>query len=290
MPEPSWTRDGEGDQTLEENWLFRLRRERFRSRATGRAHDFYVIHLADVVNVIALTPQRQVVLVRQFRAGSGRDSLETPGGLLEPGEDPATAGARELLEETGYAGDPPRTLGTTWANPSLMTSRLTTVLITRARRVAPPSPDAGEEVALELVPARQVPALIRDGKIENGQVVQGLLTWLVAELPDSPLSPDDPEAARRFGLRIGALMWGIALVGLALGLVRHLGLVPVVAIAAAIVFPGAIALTFVWLDPPPRAILLRREGQAPRHAVLRLLAIVGLCTVGFLLVLGFAFR
>ena len=106
MPDASWIREPAGDQTLEENWLFRLRRERFRSRASGRVHDYYVMHLADAVNVIALTPDRRVVLVRQFRAGSDSDSLETPGGLLEPGEDPRAAGARELLEETGYAGDP----------------------------------------------------------------------------------------------------------------------------------------------------------------------------------------
>src|SRR4051812_17239230 len=102
-PEPSWVHegDGAGDTVIEENWLFRLRRERSRSRRSGKVHDFYVMHLADAVSVIAVTPDRKVVLVRQFRAGSGRDSLEPPGGLLDPGEDPCTAGARELLEETG---------------------------------------------------------------------------------------------------------------------------------------------------------------------------------------------
>ena len=117
MTEPSWIRDGESDRTLEENWLFRLRRERYRSRASGRSHDFYVLHLADAVHVVALTTDRQLILVRQFRAGSGRDSLETPGGLLEPGEDAREAGSRELLEETGYAGDPPLVLGAMWSDP-----------------------------------------------------------------------------------------------------------------------------------------------------------------------------
>ena len=93
--EPSWIRVDEGahDETLFESWLFRLRRERFRSRASGKIHDFYVTHLADGVHVIALTADQQLVLVRQFRAGSGRDSLETPGGLLDAGEDPCAAGA-----------------------------------------------------------------------------------------------------------------------------------------------------------------------------------------------------
>jgi len=107
--QPSWVRTAGGthDQLLEENWLFRLRKERFESRHTGKVHDYYVLDLADAVHVVALTPDGEVLLVRQFRAGSGRDSLEIPGGLVDPGEDPCTAGARELLEETGYAGDPP---------------------------------------------------------------------------------------------------------------------------------------------------------------------------------------
>jgi 8-oxo-dGTP pyrophosphatase MutT (NUDIX family) len=179
-PEPSWSRvdDGAADTTLEQNWLFHLRRERFRSRVSGRTNDFYVMHLADAVHAIALTPDDRIVLVRQFRAGSGHDSLEPPGGLLEPGEDPREAGARELLEETGYAGDPPVLLGTLWSNPSIVTSRTTTIVIANARRVAEPALDHNEELAVELVPARDISALIRDGRIDHALCVAGLLWWL----------------------------------------------------------------------------------------------------------------
>jgi ADP-ribose pyrophosphatase len=178
-PTASWARDADGahDETLEENWLFRLRRERFRSRATGLAHDYYVMHLADAVNVIARTPERQLVLVRQFRAGSGRDSLETPGGLLDAGEDPTDAGARELREETGYAGDPPLVLGTVWSNPSIMTSRTVIVVIDNARKVADTTLDHGEEVTVELVNENDIGDCIRDGRIDHALVVCGLLWW-----------------------------------------------------------------------------------------------------------------
>ena len=183
MPAPSWIRDGESDRTLEENWLFRLRSERYRSRASGRSHDFYVLHLADAVNVVALTTDRELILVRQFRAGSGRDSLETPGALLEPGEDSSDAGSRELLEETGFAGDPPHLLGAMWSNPSLLSSKTTTVVVTNARRVAEARLDPGEEVEVVLVPAREIPAMIRCGEIDHALVVAGLLWWLGDERP-----------------------------------------------------------------------------------------------------------
>ena len=178
MSEPSWVPLGEGDATLEENWLFRLRRERFRSRRSGKEHDYYVIRLADAVHVIAITTDRKLVLVRQFRAGSGRDSLETPGGLLNPGEDPLVAGTRELLEETGYAGRAPVYLGTVWANPSIVSSRITTILVEDACQVVATEFDEHEELTLQLVSEAEIPSLIEDGRIDHALVVQGLLAWM----------------------------------------------------------------------------------------------------------------
>ena len=182
MNEPTWRHEPGAGATLEENWLFRLRRERFRSRNSGRAHDFYLIQLSDCVNVIAVTPEQQVVLIRQFRAGSQKESLETPGGLLDVGEDPITAGLRELKEETGYAGDGARVVSTVWANSSILTSRATTIVVTNARPVAPTKLEPGEEITIELVPVADLPKLLATGQIDHSLVVLGLLWWL-AEQP-----------------------------------------------------------------------------------------------------------
>jgi 8-oxo-dGTP pyrophosphatase MutT (NUDIX family) len=179
-PSASWLSVDQGahDQTLLETWLFRLRRERYRSRASGKTHDYFVTHLASGVHVIAVTPERQVLFVRQFRAGSRSDSLETPGGLLEPGEDPLVGGARELIEETGYAGESPVLICTHWPNPALLAMRISTVVITNARPTRAPSLDADEEVAVELVPVKEIPTLIRSGRIDHAACVAGLLHWL----------------------------------------------------------------------------------------------------------------
>ena len=176
----SWISDEAGahDQTLVENWVLRLRRERFRSRKSGKAHDYYVAYLTDGVHVVAVTPEDQLIMVRQFRVGSHCDGLETPGGLLETGEDPCSAGARELLEETGYAGDRPELLGTIWPNPGLLTQRITTIVIRNARRIAEPRPDQTEELTIELVPVSRVPSLIKQGLVQHGVCVAGLLWWM----------------------------------------------------------------------------------------------------------------
>lgn len=181
MHEASWTPEPGTSRTLEENWLFRLRRERFRSRFTAKSHDYFIIDLADAVCVIALTTDRRVILVRQFRAGSNSDSLEPPGGLLESGEDVREAGARELLEETGFAGDPAVVLGSSWSNPSILGSRITTVLIENARLSHAPKPDDSEELTIELHVADAIPEMIRSGAIDHALAVGGLLLWLLGE-------------------------------------------------------------------------------------------------------------
>ena len=204
MPEPSWTAEPGTSRTLEENWLFRLRRERFRSRISGKSHDYFIMDLADAVNVVALTKDRQVVLVRQFRAGSNSDSLEPPGGLLEAGEDPRDAGARELLEETGYAGSPAVVLGSSWSNPSILGSRITTILIEDARRVREPKPDDSEEVAVELHPADSILPMIRAGAIDHAPG-RGRAAALVDTRAVAPSSSRPMTEAHRLPEREGRL-------------------------------------------------------------------------------------
>ena len=65
---PSWSSEAAGihDETLVENWLLRLRRERFRSNKSGKTHDFYVAYLADAVHVLAVTPGNELVLGASF--------------------------------------------------------------------------------------------------------------------------------------------------------------------------------------------------------------------------------
>jgi 8-oxo-dGTP pyrophosphatase MutT (NUDIX family) len=132
---------------------------------------FVALNTADWVNVIARTPAGELVLVEQYRHGSREITLEIPGGMVDEGEDFGAAGARELLEESGYSGDSPVLLGVVSPNPAIQKNRLGTVLIDNVRPVADQSPDHHEELAVRLVPRAEIPALIQTGAINHALVI-----------------------------------------------------------------------------------------------------------------------
>lgn len=142
---------------------------------TGRVHEFFVIDSVDWVNVIALTPDRQIVMVEQYRHGSETIELEIPGGMIDATDaTPEAAGVRELREETGYDGDPPRLIGQVFPNPAIMTNKCYTVLVENCRVVCPTAFDHGEDLALKLVSIEDLPHLVADGKIRHSIIVAAL--------------------------------------------------------------------------------------------------------------------
>ena len=64
---------------------------------TSNEHRFYFIDSADWVNIVPMTPDNEVVMIRQFRHGSEQITLEIPGGMVDPGEAPAVAAASDRL-------------------------------------------------------------------------------------------------------------------------------------------------------------------------------------------------
>lgn len=131
------------------------------------ARDAYRIASPDWVTIVPITKDRQVVLVRQLRFGTGTYTLETPGGIRHGAEGPEAAARRELLEETGYEAAEIVPLGAVHPNPALQANRCHVFLAKEARRVGPPRPDPEEEIEVVLVPFEEIPRLISDGAITH---------------------------------------------------------------------------------------------------------------------------
>lgn len=150
----------------------------------GMAKRFSVIEAVDWVNVIALTPADEVVLIRQYRVGIDTVCLEIPGGMVDPGEDAQAAAARELLEETGYTAPTWRHLGSVAPNPAIQNNHLHSFLALDARKTHDPRPDGSEVIAVSTVPLAEVTELLRRGAIEHALVVAafGHLAFTLTEL------------------------------------------------------------------------------------------------------------
>lgn len=80
------------------------------------------IEAQNAVNVIALTKDNKVIMVKQFRFGIGDYTLEIPGGMIDAGEATVAAAKRELKEETGYIGNNWKSIGKILSNPVFMNS------------------------------------------------------------------------------------------------------------------------------------------------------------------------
>jgi 8-oxo-dGTP pyrophosphatase MutT (NUDIX family) len=155
--------------------IFTIRSDRKISPRTQQEHDFYIIDAVNWVNVIALTPDRQIVMVEQYRHGSDTIELEIPGGMMDASDgSPEITGQRELREETGYAGESARLLGQIFPNPAIMSNVCYTVLIENCRDKHPVEFDHGEDLVTQLVPIADFPRLIAEGKIRHSLVVVAL--------------------------------------------------------------------------------------------------------------------
>jgi ADP-ribose pyrophosphatase len=155
--------------------VFTVRTDVKTSPRTGARHDFFVIDAVNWVNVIALTPQRELVMVEQFRHGTETVELEIPGGVMDPGDaSPVATGCRELCEETGYEGTGAQIVGQVFPNPAIMSNTCYTVLVEDCHPTGHLHFDPAEDVATRLVPLSQVPDLVAAGKIRHSLIVAAL--------------------------------------------------------------------------------------------------------------------
>ncbi len=151
--------------------VFSVSRRRARHPRDGSIGTFSIIHAPLWANIVALTPDDRVVLVRQFRHGTASVTLEIPGGMVEPGEEGIVGAKRELREETGYEAARWLELGVVRPNPAIQDNACELWLAVDAVASAQTAWDPGEVIEIDRVPLSEIPDLILSGEIDHSLVV-----------------------------------------------------------------------------------------------------------------------
>jgi len=168
-------------EQLQECKVFTVSRSMTRSPRTGEVHPFFRIDAGEWVNVVPITADDEVVMVHQYRHGSREITLEIPGGIIDPGETPAEAAVRELMEETGYRAERVEAIGSVNPNPAIFGNRCHTFVAPGVVPAAAVQNTQLEETIVELVPLADIPDQMRRGRIDHALVVAAFYWYVLSK-------------------------------------------------------------------------------------------------------------
>jgi ADP-ribose pyrophosphatase len=154
--------------------LFKTRFDWMRNPRNGLSLRRLVLECVDWVNVVPITRSGQIVMVAQYRFGIGATTLETPGGMVDPGEDSYAAAQRELAEETGYGGGRWTYLGAVEPNPAVHNNLCHHWLAEDVESVDGPMPGEGEAIGIELCTLDDVKGAIAIGRLRHALALSAL--------------------------------------------------------------------------------------------------------------------
>lgn len=154
--------------------LFQKRIDRLRNPRNQQVFERLVLESADWVNMVALDRERRCVMIRQYRFGVGYTTLETPGGMVDPGEDSFAAATRELLEETGYVSEKWSYLGAVEPNPAVHNHLCHHWLAEDADLAYAQDLGEGELIAVELMAEDEVRAAVQSGELKHALALSAL--------------------------------------------------------------------------------------------------------------------
>lgn len=184
--QPEWmksTNDPQPWRVLSSQYLankpwFTVRVEKVQMSNGGFIDEYHIFEYPDWLNVVAVTTDNQLVLIRQYRHGIGETYYELCAGVIDSGEQPLEAAKRELLEETGFGGGEWREWMTLSANPGTHTNRTFSFLATGVELLQPQSLESTEEITVHVVSPERAREIINQGEMMQSLHLAPLFKYL----------------------------------------------------------------------------------------------------------------
>ena len=154
--------------------LFRVRYDWYKNPRNEKEFKRLVLETVDWVNIVALTAEKRVLVVHQYRFGTRKISTEIPGGVLDAEESPRQAAIRELQEETGYTSSSWSYLGAVEPNPAFHTNLCHHWLAENVRKTHLPTLDEGEDITVETLDFSEIHAAVKSGQIRHALALSAL--------------------------------------------------------------------------------------------------------------------
>lgn len=140
----------------------------------GNDVDYYVVERADAVGIVAFTPNKKVIMQRQYRHPVGEWVYEVPAGMIEKGENLKKAIKRELLEETGYTVESVKPFPSFFPSAGVLAQRFTMYIGFNAKKVQDPLLEKSEDLETLLVDFDELIKMIETGEIGDGETIAGV--------------------------------------------------------------------------------------------------------------------
>ena len=154
--------------------LFKVRYDYMQNPRTDKVFKRLILETRSWVNIVAYTPDRDLIVVRQFRFGAGELTTEIPGGVMDPGEEHGDTARRELREETGYTSTNWTYLGCVQPNPAFHDNLCHHWLAEDCELTDELDLDEGEDIRVRVLSEDQIRAGIKGGDIRHSLVITAL--------------------------------------------------------------------------------------------------------------------
>jgi len=177
----SWICDSES--SIVKTPVMEIFSREYHSSEDDRKHTFYVLKSKNWCNVIPITEDGRIVLVKQYRVGIDTHTLEFPGGVAdEQDATPEVSAMRELAEETGYELEPGGkcvSIGSSFTNPAILNNLHDAFIAGPVKKIREPELDEGEMIETVLVRIEEIPEYVKKGLIKHSLMLSSLFLFLM---------------------------------------------------------------------------------------------------------------